>query len=140
MLECRIRYICLFIFYSWLDLEGISRLLQSCTLYSSTFCSYLLFRHLKSCWHNDWRYFLRHNVIGRLNTNNFLFLFFYFSDFILIFFSLFFYFYFGRWRGMWHHSHMTGHMMWCYRPKTWWKDLEDDVRAHVYNMVALSRK
>ena len=86
MLECRIRYICLFIFYSWLNLEEISRLLQSCTLYSSTFCSYLLFRHLKSCWHNNWPYFLRHNVMGCLNTNNFLFLFFYFSDFILIFF------------------------------------------------------
>jgi len=25
-------------------------------------------------------------------------------------------------------------------PRTWWKDLEDDVRAHIYNMVALSRK
>ena len=30
-------------------------------------------------------------VMGRLNTNNFIFLFFYFSDFILIFFSLFCY-------------------------------------------------
>jgi len=79
-------------------------------------------------------------VIGRLNTNNFIFLFFYFSDFILIFFSLFFYFSFGQWRGTWHHSHMTGHMMWCHRPRTWWKDLEDDVRAYVYNMVALSKK
>jgi len=35
-------------------------------------------------------------VMGHLNTNNFLFLFFYFSDFILIFFSLFFYFSFGQ--------------------------------------------
>jgi len=77
-------------------------------------------------------------VMGRLNTNNFLFLF--FSDFILIFFSLFFYFSFGQWRGTWYYSHMTGHMMWCHRPRTWWKDLEDDIRAHVYNIVALSRK
>ena len=79
-------------------------------------------------------------VMGRLNTNNFIFLFFYFSDFILIFFSLFFYVSFGWWRGTWYHSHMTGHMMWHHRPKTWWKDLEDDVRAHVYNIVALSRE
>jgi len=35
------------------------------------------------------------SVMGRLNTNNFIFLFFYFSDFILIFFSLLFYFPFG---------------------------------------------
>ena len=36
--------------------------------------------------------------------------------------------------------HMTSHMMWCHRPRTWWKDLEDDIRAYVYNIVALSRK
>ena len=35
-------------------------------------------------------------VMGQLNTNNFIFLFFYFSDFILILFSYFFYFSFGR--------------------------------------------
>jgi len=35
-------------------------------------------------------------VMGHLNTNNFIFLFFYFSDFILIFFSHFFYFSFGQ--------------------------------------------
>jgi len=35
------------------------------------------------------------DVIGRLNTNNFIFLFFYFSDFILILYSYFFYFSFG---------------------------------------------
>ena len=47
----------------------------------------------------------------------FIFLLFYFSDFILIFFS--FYFSFGQWRGTWHCSHMTGHIMWCHRPRTW---------------------
>ena len=36
------------------------------------------------------------NVMGHLNTNNFIFPFFYFYDLILIFFSLFFYFSFGR--------------------------------------------
>ena len=41
----------------------------------------------------------------------------------------FFFFSFGWWRGMWHH-----------KPRTWWKDLEDDIRAHVYNMVVLGRK
>ena len=35
------------------------------------------------------------HVMGCLNTNNFIFLFFYFSNFILIFFSLFFSFSFG---------------------------------------------
>ena len=29
--------------------------------------------------------------------------------------------------------------MTCHRPRAWWKDLEDDVSAHVYNMVALSK-
>ena len=33
-------------------------------------------------------------VMGHLNTNNFIFLFFYISDFILIFFSCFFLFFF----------------------------------------------
>ena len=64
----------------------------------------------------------------------FLFLLFYFPDFILIFF---FFFSFGQWRGTWHCSHMTGHMMWHYRPRTWWKDLEDNIRAYIYNIVAL---
>ena len=45
-----------------------------------------------------------------------IFLFFNFSDFILI---LFFLFFFGWWRGMWYCSHMTCHMMWCHRPRTW---------------------
>jgi len=56
------------------------------------------------------------DVMEHLNTNNF---------------------YFGQWKGMWHCSHMICHMMWCHRPRIWWKDLEDDVRAYVYNMVAL---
>ena len=59
--------------------------------------------------------------MGHLNTNNF-------------------YFSFGQWRGTWHCSHMIGHMMWHHRPRTWWKGLEDDVRAHVYNIVALSKE
>ena len=42
-----------------------------------------------------------------------IFLFFNFSDFILILI------FFGWWRGMWHCSHMTCHMMWCHRPRTW---------------------
>ena len=49
-------------------------------------------------------------------------------------------FYFGQWRGMWYHSHMTYHMMWCHRPRTRWKDLEDDVRVYRCNIVALSKK
>ena len=73
-----------------------------------------------------------------LDTNNFYFLL--FSDFILILFFFSFSFSFGQWRGMWHYSHMTGHMMWCHRPRIWWKNLKDDIRAHIYNMVALSRK
>jgi len=56
----------------------------------------------------------RSSVMGHWNTNNFIFLFFYFSDFILIFFS----FSFERWRGTWHHSHMTSHMMWHHKPRT----------------------
>jgi len=75
-----------------------------------------------------------------LDTNNFYFILFYFSDFILILFFFCFCFCFEWWRGMWHYSHMTGHMMWHHRPRTWWKNLENDVRVHVYNMVALSRK
>ena len=73
-----------------------------------------------------------------LDTNNFYFILFYFSDFILILFS--FSFFFGWWKDMWYHSHMIGHMMWHHRPRMWEKDLEDDVSAHVYNMVALSKR
>ena len=68
----------------------------------------------------------------------FIFLFLLFSDFIGILFS--FSFSFRRWRGTWQGSHMTGHMMWCHRPRPWWKDLEDDIRAHGVCMVALSKK
>ena len=46
-----------------------------------------------------------------LDMNNFYFLFLLFSDFIRILFS----FSFGRWRGTWHRSHMTDHMMWCHK-------------------------
>ena len=77
-------------------------------------------------WHNTRLQIKLESVMGHLNTNNFIF--------------LLFYFYFGQWRGMWHHSHMTCHMMWHHRPRTWWKNLEDDIRAYVYNMVVLSRE
>ena len=53
-----------------------------------------------------------------LDTDNFSFLLFNFSDFILILFS-FLWLSFGQWRGMWHCSHMTCHMMWHHRPQTW---------------------
>jgi len=60
----------------------------------------------------------------------FLFYFFWlYRDFILFLF----FFSFGQWRGMWHYSHM----MWCHRPRRWWKNLEDDIRAYVYNIVTL---
>ena len=49
-----------------------------------------------------------------LDTNNFYFILFYF---ILILFS--FSFSLRWWKGTWHHSHMTGHMMWYHRPRTW---------------------
>jgi len=48
-----------------------------------------------------------------------VFIFFYFSDFILILFFFSFSFSFGRWRGTWCYSHMTCHMMWHHRPRTW---------------------
>jgi len=62
-----------------------------------------------------------------LNTNDFYFILFYFSDFIWILF----FFSFGWWRGIWHGSHMTCHIMWHHRPRTWWKDLEDDVSVKI---------
>ena len=75
---------------------------------------------------------------GTLNTNNFLF---YFLLFFLI--LLFFFFILFSWKddeeGTWQGSHMTCHIVWCHKPKTWWKGLEDDVRAHGIHMVALSR-
>jgi len=46
-----------------------------------------------------------------LNTNIFLFLLSIFLDFIFLFL-------YWRWRGIWHCSHMTGHMMWHHRPRT----------------------
>ena len=74
--------------------------------------------------------------MGHSDTNSFYSLFFSFSDFTLL------YFYFllkNDEKGMWQGSHMTCHMMWCHKPRTWWKDLEDDVRAPGVYMVALSR-
>ena len=64
-----------------------------------------------------------------LDMDNFYFLFLLFSDFIGILFYFSFFFSFGQWRGMWHCSHMTCHMMWCHRPRRWWKDLEDDIKV-----------
>ena len=75
------------------------------------------------------------NVMGRLEHKQFLFFFSFIFWLYRILFS--FSFSFGRWRGTWHCSHMTYHMMWCHRPRRWWKDLEDDIRAHVYNMATL---
>jgi len=72
-----------------------------------------------------------------LDRNNFYFLFSFIFWLYKNFVFFFFFFSFGWWRGMWHCSHMTCHMMWCHRPRRWWKDLEDDIRAHIYNMVAL---
>ena len=73
-----------------------------------------------------------------LDMNNFYFpfsfIFWLYRNFIFFFFS------FEQWRGTWQGSHMAGHMMWCHRPRTWWKDLEDDIRAHGVYMVALSKK
>ena len=76
-----------------------------------------------------------HYVIGHFGHKQFYFS---FSDFTLLFLFLLFYFE-GWWRGMWQGSHMTDHMIWCHRPKTWWKDLEDSVRASEVHMVALSK-
>ena len=79
------------------------------------------------------------HVIGRFGHEQFLFsfsfIFWLYRDFVFFFF----FFSFGWWRGTWHCSHMTYHMMWCHRPRRWWKDLEDDIRAHGYNMVTLRR-
>jgi len=74
--------------------------------------------------------------MGYLDTNNFYFIFFYFSNITF----LFFYFLLkDNEEGMWQVSHMTGHMMWRHKPRTWWKGLKDDVRAPGVHMVALSR-
>jgi len=51
-----------------------------------------------------------------LDTNNFSFLL--FLWFYINFVFLSFWFSFGQWRGTWHCSHMTCHMMWCHRPRT----------------------
>jgi len=74
------------------------------------------------------------------DINNFLF----FSFILFYFFGFYFSFSLLYWKddegGTWQGSHMTGHMMWCHRPRLGWKDLEDDVRAHGVCMVALSKK
>ena len=54
-------------------------------------------------------------VMGRLGHEQFLFsfsfIFWLYRDFVFFFFS----FLFGWWRGTWHRSHMTCHMMWCHK-------------------------
>ena len=66
---------------------------------------------------------------------------FYFLLFFLI--LLFFFFILFSWKdneeGMWQGSHMTCHMVWHHKPRTWWKGLEDDVRAYGTHMMTLSR-
>jgi len=77
-----------------------------------------------------------HMLWDALDINNFIL--FYFILLLYFFFILFF---FGDdERGMWQGSHMIGHMMWHHRPRTWWKNLEGDVRVHRVCMVALSKK
>jgi len=77
------------------------------------------------------------SVMGCFGHEQFLFsfIFWLYRDFVFFFF----FFSFGQWRGTRQGSYMTGHMMWGHRPRTWWKDLEDDIRAYVGSMVALSR-
>ena len=85
--------------------------------------------------------FLNYEIVMSIRTLtiffSFLLFYFIFSDFTF-FFSLLY------WKddeeGTWQGSHMTGHMMWHHRPRTWWKNLEGDVRAHGVCMVALSKK
>ena len=60
------------------------------------------------------------------------------KQFYFIFIFLLFYFE-GRWRDTWQGSHMTCHMVWHNKPRTWWKGLEDDVRAPGVYIVALSK-
>jgi len=69
-----------------------------------------------------------------------IFILFSFIFLILLFVSFILFYFEGQWRGMWQGSHMTGHMMWCHRPRTWKKNLEDDVRAHGVCIVVLSKK
>ena len=79
------------------------------------------------------------SVIGCFRHEQFLFsfsfIFWLYRDFVFFFF----FFSFRQWRGTWHCSHMTCHIMWCHRPRRWWKDLEDNVRAYIYNMMTLRR-
>ena len=34
---------------------------------------------------------------------------------------------------------MIGHIMWYHKPRTWWKGLEDNVRAPEVHIVVLNR-
>jgi len=75
-------------------------------------------------------------VMGCLNTNNFIFLFFYFSDFILILFYFIFIFILDNEEAC--DTTVTWQVTWCDVIGS--EHRGNDVRAHVYNMVALSRK
>ena len=74
---------------------------------------------------------------GTFDTNNFYFPFFYFSDFSFI---LFYFLLKDNKEGTWQGSHMTGHIMWRHKLRTWWKGLEDDIKVPGIHMVALSKK
>ena len=108
-------------------------------LYYFALCIKGLLIFLLCWWHLPFHYWCLKLLWDAWTLTIFIFVFFYFSDFILIFFFFFFYFSFGWWKGTSHCRHMTCHMMWHHRPRTWWKNLEDDIRAHVYNMVALKQ-
>ena len=88
--------------------------------YNIIYNSYIYYSVMECCGHEQFLF-------------SFSFIFWLYRDFVFFFF----FFSFEWWRGMWHCSHMTCHMMWCHRPRRWWKDLEDDVRAYVYNMATL---
>ena len=79
-------------------------------------------------------------VMERFGHEEFLFSFSFIFWLYRNFVFFFFFFSFRWWRGTWQGSHMTGHIMWRHRPRTWWKNLEGDVRAHEVCMVVLSKK
>jgi len=91
-------------------------------------------------WFLEWQ---RAIVMGRFGHEQFLFLFSFsfifwlYRDFVFFFFS--FLFFLDNEEAC--DIAVTWRVTWCdvIRPRMWWKDLEDDIRAHVYNMVALRR-
>ena len=85
---------------------------------------------------------LNKSVMGCFGHKQFYFILFYFifSDFTFLFLYLLFFFFGDDEKGTWQGSHMICHMMWHHRPRTWWKNLESDVRAHGVCIVVLSKK